>query len=169
MRRRRLTHVIQTLVACSCVTLISLSTMSGAGAAGPTSQPSRTVADTPWSVSTSYGAPLENLIGISCPSSSVCIATGENTNLVPTVVETTNGGATWTEEAVPSEVSYLYEIDCPSTAVCYAAAEIDSGGKITGAVLTTTDGGSSWSIGGIPSSLQNLQFIDCLSTSMCYA
>ena len=122
------------------------------------------------------GAPVDALDSISCPSTNVCFAVGLYGTAVGDygaegfVVTTTNGGATWTYQTLPSPVSYLSAISCPSTSDCFAAgAETFDTGIVASVILTTTDGGRTWTPRGFPDQFSGMPVsIACYSTSICY-
>ena len=89
------------------------------------------------------GTILGDYEAVSCSSSSDCTAVGGS------VIDTTDGGATWTLR-VPfgkTEFGTVYEeyldtVSCPTSKYCMAAS-IGSA-SFSGAVITTTDGGITW-------------------------
>lgn len=75
--------------------------------------PSAAIAGT-WTVQTS-GTTVD-LKGVSCPTIYVCWASGGN----GTILNTVDGGATWTTQR--SGGFTVYDISCPTTTTCWAAA-----------------------------------------------
>lgn len=115
------------------------------------------------------GTPVDALDSISCPSTNVCFAVGSY-GAEGSVVTTTNGGATWTYQTLPSPVSYLSGISCPSTSDCFAVgAGVFGAGVVAGVVVATTDGGRTWFFQGLPDAPTGVPVsIACYSTSICY-
>ncbi len=117
------------------------------------------------------------LYAVSCPSSAVCVAVGQNSTLTGAqILFTTSSptaGASWSNATIPAGIKGLYSVSCPTPSVCFAVGD-GSGG---GAILASTNGGSSWSTnsGGsdtLPTNLgviTSLYGITCLSTSDCNA
>jgi hypothetical protein len=63
-------------------------------------------------------ANLQTLESISCPTDLVCVAVGFTTNNRGVIVETLDGGATWTEPFTPSTSYENFSIDCSSATIC---------------------------------------------------
>ena len=124
------------------------------------------------------GATGSFLEGVSCPSATVCTATGTyidsgGTNV--TLAERWNGSS-WSIQATPTPSgatgSYLQGVSCPSPTVCTATGSyIDSGG--TNVTLAESWNGSSWAIqpttnpSGATGSF--LQGVSCASATACTA
>jgi photosystem II stability/assembly factor-like uncharacterized protein len=83
------------------------------------------------------------LLSISCPSVSDCVAVGFGS----ASWATTDGGRTWTTQSVPAGVTDLRSVSCPTVSVCEAVGE--SAGN-TAVALGTTDGGAMWSVQVVP-------------------
>src|SRR5271165_3003520 len=75
-----------------------------------------------WKTVASYRDSVTDLNGVSCPSTSICEAVGEN-NSEGAAIRTMNGGASWATDKLPSGIAYLSGIACPSTSVCQAVGE----------------------------------------------
>ena len=103
--------------------------------------------------STSVGAD-GSLYGISCPSPTECLTTGD----YGTIAVTTNGGSGWSTKA--SGLSSVGGISCPSATECFA---IDNQ-----TVLETTDGGTTWPA-VLTSAATSFNSISCPTTNTCYA
>ena len=126
-----------------------------------------------------------NLYGVSCPSVSQCVATGQYTNTdgnAQAMVLTWSGGS-WTaaETPVPSDASsnvgaLLSRVSCPSVSHCMAVGEYVGTASQQGMILTWS--GGSWTAAGLPlpanadTSAGNQAFmtgISCPSDSQCAA
>jgi photosystem II stability/assembly factor-like uncharacterized protein len=91
------------------------------------------------------GSTTPILLAISCPSISVCFASGygavgSNGTTSAAILSTTDGGSTWVDDAVPSSVNLVPGVNCPAVSACFATAYStkSDGAGITGAVLTDT-------------------------------
>lgn len=100
------------------------------------------------------------LHGMSCSSTSHCVAVGNTTTPSSVIVTTSNGGATWTPRVAGASED-LWGVSCPSATRCYA-----TGGS--GTLLASTDGGVTWasSNSGIGSS--TLYGISCPTATTCF-
>ena len=113
---------------------------------------------------------------------------GNTVTHVSDVASTSNGGLTWTLDALPSDVPrpQLYGIACPTATECWTAGEQTvprTVGNVTNAespvILGTSNGGSTWSkvAFSIPSTAPNytgqsyltIERITCPSESVCLA
>ncbi len=147
--------ILAVLTAASTLGVYSLTGDLGAGA--PAS------AVTPQWVTTDSSAPLTNVRAVSCaPSSSAgsttCVAVGDDGSQIASIIESNDGGATWSPSTPPTGVTSLSAISCPSASICYAG-----GGS---GIMKSTDGGSSWTVqdAGFPT-----QSISCFTIDECTA
>ena len=76
------------------------------------------------------------------------------------ILNTVNGGGTWTPQAVPSGVASLDGISCSSDTTCLAAGSH---------VITTTTAGSHWNDLGSPAGSTGLSSVSCFSPTNCTA
>jgi photosystem II stability/assembly factor-like uncharacterized protein len=83
------------------------------------------------------------LLSISCPSVSDCVAVGFGS----ASWATTDGGRTWTTQTVPAGVADLRSVSCPTVSICEAVGESSND---TAVALHTTDGGAVWSVQVVP-------------------
>jgi photosystem II stability/assembly factor-like uncharacterized protein len=126
---------------------------------------------TPWaSQSVPSGTP--DLFGISCPSTTHCVAVGGGPDVAePSAIATTdNGGATWSTQQLPTATAQLTSVSCPTTTNCVAV-----GGGFASAtpatILTSSDGGSTWVSRPAPSGFEFVQGqgVSCASSTDCVA
>src|ERR1700677_436529 len=83
---------------------------------------------------------VSNIYGLSCPSSTTCEAVGEF-NSAGIAMRTTNDGASWSDQPLPSAISELKAIACHSTSVCVAlGVDTYAAGGGTVAIHTTNGG-----------------------------
>ncbi len=92
-----------------------------------------------WGIQVTYKPFVSSLNSVSCPTTSECIAVGQLSSGAGAIFGTANGGATWSAEAAPAGVGFLYGISCPSTSDCWAVGQNPSASS--GAVIGTTNGG----------------------------
>jgi len=151
--RRRSTRSIGSPLLWSIVgTALLLATLLGAGTAGATTPA--------WQVDISYPpSQVGALHGIACPSSTVCyVAAGDS------VLVTTNAGATWSPQSVPSGVTTLRDVGCSSVDDCVAMG----GTSTTGEIVWTDDAGSTWTSATPPAGQIGLAGVSCApATSDC--
>lgn len=117
---------------------------------------------------------------ITCPSASVCYATGETQVLVAgtpedaanAVYRSTNGGSSWQQLALPSGIILDTALTCPTVNQCLAGAWRGPGGYPTGTqaqlLISTTDEGRHWSIQSVPTP-SFLAFHGYLRTLQCFS
>ena len=112
---------------------------------------------------------------IVCPTISACISVGYGDSgtytgfpAVGAMAGTTNGGATWTLQTLPSDTYQIGSLVCPSANVCETLGE---NGADAAVVLGTTNGGTTWTVQTtLTSSTQNFSgAIVCASTQVCEA
>jgi photosystem II stability/assembly factor-like uncharacterized protein len=122
-----------------------------------------------WSSQTAPTAlPNSPLLGVSCPSVSHCVATGAANNAGVAaggvILTTSDGGETWTSQAVPSGLDDMQRVSCASISDCVAVGNANS----DGVPLTTADGGTTWTRRPFPTAIV-LRDISCASTLNCVA
>jgi hypothetical protein len=112
-------------------------------------------------------AASSELTGISCPSSSSCVAVGNKANRagdsVPLVERWT--GARWVIQSTPKEAGTLSAVSCSSTDTCTAVGTGDKG------TLAERWTGSSWAVQPTPTDgvASNLSGVSCPSKNSCTA
>jgi photosystem II stability/assembly factor-like uncharacterized protein len=107
-----------------------------------------------WQNQTSNSA--NDLLAVSCPAVTTCIAAGTSGGMV----KTDDGGLTWHE--LDSGVgNTLSAISCPDTSTCVAVGNF-------GAVLRTTDGGAHWATENSGTTAY-LAGVSCPSVNLCIA
>jgi hypothetical protein len=113
----------------------------------------------------------DNLYDVSCPSTSFCMAVGEdgtasgNTNAVAT--SWTPSGGWQTAAVVPGVAFGLYQVSCPSSSLCWATGfeQASSGVEYVASEWT----GTGWSTAAVlPGDIQPAA-ISCPSTTTCWA
>ncbi len=76
------------------------------------------------------------------------------------ILNTTDGGTTWSPQTPPAAATALNGITCVSDTTCFAAGTH---------VIGTTDGGSQWNDLGAPTGSTALSAISCISHFTCTA
>ena len=103
---------------------------------------------------------------VSCPTSQVCYAIGENYN--SNVVKTDDGGQTW-RKVLPNGEHNLFSLSCPDLHTCFVAGyDYEKSKSGAGYIYRTTDGGASWQALTLQTPLPILN-IDCPNAQTCYA
>ena len=113
----------------------------------------------------------EKLLGISCPSTSMCMAVGTSNpgevaiELLPP--NSSHPMGSWGSPNTISNVSLLSSVSCPSTNMCMAVGTNSSGGVAVEWNATTSNPSGSWGTPIPISGTTNLSSVSCPSTSMC--
>jgi photosystem II stability/assembly factor-like uncharacterized protein len=124
--------------------------------------------DSPWSTRADYPSSIAFMYAIGCPTASRCIALGSATDGSSYVLLTTNGGASWTIRALPTDINTLFSVECVSSLVCFLAAGDDGGPfEQEGTILKTTDGGVTWIQEHVPTTAAIIDAVSCASATMC--
>jgi photosystem II stability/assembly factor-like uncharacterized protein len=103
---------------------------------------------------------------VDCPTASDCWAVGNNT-----IVASTDGGVSWTTEAVEPSSTLFSGVACPTTATCYAVGSTSIGNPPvdSGLVEATNDGGVNWTTQILPSGVTRLRSLSCAARAYCQA
>lgn len=111
------------------------------------------------------------LRNVSCSSATECVAIGPNGQGAadPTAaafaVSTTNAGATWMPETMPSGSYTLNAINCSVEGTCIATGP---GANDQAPEAVSSDGGVSWAeVASFPSGLSAVADVSCRSTNSC--
>ncbi len=109
--------------------------------------------------------------GISCVNHMDCWAVGEGGTGagLGLAIVTTDGGATWRTEALPSGIGGLYGVACSTSTACLAVGYSGSLFNSKATVIKTTDGGSTWSEVSVPNGLVDAKSISCVNGNDCLA
>jgi photosystem II stability/assembly factor-like uncharacterized protein len=131
---------------------------------GATWQDDQTPATTPDTNVPGSGGPnpYAGLFGITCTSTTTCIAVGgyQPSGNAPIEV-TTNGGTTWTADSASGTTNKLYGVACePSTTTCFAVGA-------SGTIVQSTDM-TTWTT-ATSGTTSDLNSITCVSTTECFA
>jgi photosystem II stability/assembly factor-like uncharacterized protein len=106
-----------------------------------------------------------NLLGVDCPSTALCLATGEsekpsNSSAHADIYLSTDQGTTWTLASIPPQVVAIGAVACPTASLCIAVGS---------AVLVSSDGGATWAPVGVTGGIEDLYSISCASATTCVA
>jgi hypothetical protein len=103
-----------------------------------------------------------NLLGVSCPSTSLCVAVDGNGNVVTSTDPAGGGG--WTVANVDG-ANEFDGVSCPSTSLCVA---VDAHGNVVTST-NPTGGAVAWSAPTAIDGSNKLWAVSCPSTSLCVA
>ncbi len=108
---------------------------------------------------------MSGIDAVDCPSASDCFASADISDTSPPVaaLATTNGGTSWTTQAMPGDANGIGGVACPSTTECFIAGHTNSGGF----VAATTDAGATWVTQSVPSDGWDIDGVTCISASNC--
>jgi hypothetical protein len=119
-----------------------------------------------------------DLSGVSCPSSSSCVAVGvyqtDGNSPFQPLIEAWNGGG-WTIEQAPSvgSISYLDAVSCVSASVCVAggAEESSTAGPDHAILLDGREGDWSpaYTVDKVPANASSIDSVSCSSSVRCVA
>ncbi len=149
---------------------------AGSNAVGPAGFVSTDGGST-WAAYPMPGTSSDDALSMSCPSSTTCVATGTalpagGGTATPWIVDTANGGTSWTTSTPPSTppgLDALTSVSCTSSTTCLAVSP-GNYDTTTPIAIETTDGGSSWtSLTGFPSGAGALDGISCPTATGCTA
>lgn len=113
---------------------------------------------------------VRTIYGISCPSVSVCFAVGDSTSGAAAILQSGNGGVSWTSMTVPSNlgtVTGVYGISCASTTDCNAVGQQYQAGSRAGAFLYYN--GTAWTTQALTATGGELTGVACPSSTECLA
>jgi hypothetical protein len=114
-------------------------------------------------------ADMPDMIDISCPSTTECVAVGATTTRAAAYV-TVDAGAHWQQSTLPFGMSLANGVSCPDSAHCYVVGQSGSSTDPTGSVVfASTDGGRSWTVEPVAGGPSDLADIACPTTLQCYA
>jgi hypothetical protein len=100
-----------------------------------------------------------SLNGVSCATTSFCVAVGASANLGGVASTSTDGGATWKQGAMAAGEPVLNAVDCSSTSNCVAVGQ--------GAAVRSIDGGVTWISTSLPTANTTLLGVSCATTTSC--
>ncbi len=87
------------------------------------------------------------VLGLSCPTSSRCVAVGSGPSDAPVIALSDDGGVSWadvTPAAFANAPWWPRAVDCPSSTVCYLAGGAIAPDETT--IAVSQDGGSTWTL-----------------------
>jgi len=124
-------------------------------------------ASSSWSIRQKYPEGLTVLVAVSCPTTSLCWAVGKNAAGYGAMLDTTDGGSTWTPDQLPRAVGSLNAISCVDATHCWAVGFTYVHGPL---VIRTIDGGRRWTSEKAPGGTTgDLTGVSCVSTTQCWA
>ncbi|MDQ6797683.1 MAG: hypothetical protein M3011_06615, partial [Actinomycetota bacterium] len=102
--------------------------------------------------------------GLSCPTTSTCVAVGTTIGNTGFVVTTTNGGATWSEASIPASLSAVRSVSCPKSGACFALAYTATAET----VITAADPSGTWTAEALPAG-DAPTGLSCATATTCWA
>jgi hypothetical protein len=154
-----------------CAALVLALGVAVAGWAGPVSAKPKHHRPAPPAVAIGQPAPAGTiaLSGVSCATALLCwsVGTGPAPSAagVGTIDASTDGGTTWSPQAVPAGVVSLAAISCPTALRCLAGGA----GATTGAIVSTKNGGRSWVLEHVPEGAVDVTGVQCTPAGGCLA
>ena len=150
------------------------------GPTSPTVELSTQDGGSTWTLSEPFGSASYYIDGhLQCPSSQVCLVPATQFNGSTSVLEiliTTDGGSSWTSQALPSVgVTGYQEItgtSCYGISLCVFSGYSSTSSSTfnpEGFIIYTTSAGSSWALATIPSGLSYVNGVSCISNVTCIA
>ena len=97
--------------------------------------------------------------GVSCPTSSECVAVGADSSLEGVASTSSDGGNTWTQASMAANQPQLFAVDCPSASDCVAVGD--------GASARSTNGGVTWTPVSLTSANTTLLSVRCPTVTLC--
>lgn len=141
-------------------------------------QPSQTSLADGWAAA-SLPAGVGYLADVVCPRGSAgyaCVAVGQNAaGTAGVVLTSSDGGATWTDQSIPSSVNALFGVSCADASHCWAVGQQGPSANYAGTIVATADGGKTWATETPPSTPFGaypwIRHISCVSASgyRCWA
>jgi photosystem II stability/assembly factor-like uncharacterized protein len=107
--------------------------------------------------------------GLTCVSRTRCFMVGSTTlpksGFEPGyIIESTDGGRTWTDDVLPPSTPPLSELSCASPTAC-----VVTGGPEGTPLLRTENGGTTWIVPAVPTSVSSLEGVSCPTKTWCIA
>jgi hypothetical protein len=141
-------------------------------AIGPASRPAPTLAlrlvhDQVRLVDATSGAltATSDVTTIACLTADVCEAVGQTSGGAAFAAGSVDGGTTWTQQAIPSDVKSLASLSCTSSEACVAVGSTSSGAVL----VATKNSGASWTEQTLPSTVTSLSSVSCATMRICWA
>jgi len=161
------------LLGVACTAADACAAVGDSYGTGPDSPLAESFGGTKWSIASTQKAPgplNSQMLGVSCASTTMCMAVGAiNVDTGTGLAELWNG-STWTVTPTPNpdnSDAQLWSVSCPTTTFCVAVG--DASGKGLGAIWN----GSAWTLAytAFPSGADSsaLMSVSCPSTTLCFA
>ena len=99
------------------------------------------------------------LTGVSCPTASICIAVSDFDTSAPSIIATTDGGASWVVARLPEHDHRLQRGLVRRRQHCTAVGASSVGPGV--AIVATTNGGSTWTPQAVPTGVSTLNAVSC--------
>jgi hypothetical protein len=160
MRARSLwSRSVQGCLACASTVVALLSVGAATASASPLSWAAPVFVDH----AAPFPSPNFNLKGVSCPSTTLCVAVDDQGNAVVST-DPTVATPTWSPPADMDGANDLVDVSCSSASLC---AAVDIAGN---AVISTDPTADVWSApAAVDGTTHHLLAVSCASTSLCVA
>jgi hypothetical protein len=124
-----------------------------------------------WSTQYNSATATTTFGGISCASTSDCVAVSGNLSTSPsasTIVTTTNGGSTWSSPSGGTDQN-LTSVSCPNTTHCMAGGNNLVNGKFVGGIWVTSNPQGTWTLTPNLTGVNTVLALSCANDSDCFA
>jgi hypothetical protein len=126
---------------------------------------STTATTAPTTVTTSAPAPVAGATCVAVGTSAV--AQGQTRTGHGLILSSSDGGASWTSEPVPSVVATLFDVSCPSIGTCAAVGTTSGASAHAGVTVLTGASKTPWQHPAVVTMPLAVSGVSCLSTSTC--
>jgi len=101
-----------------------------------------------------------HLTGVTCTTAQICVAAGTTQAGGALLERSTDGGASFAADAVPTAAPAMASVSCPTTTTCVAVGTTNA--------MVSTDGGVTWTLESTPATT-GLTGVSCENTLDCAA
>jgi hypothetical protein len=108
---------------------------------------------------------FRSLVGMSCPTSTVCFSIGSTSSAGVIVLSTRNTGSLWTDQSLPASLTktqsiYPSGVTCPTSSQCFGYGSLGSEAFL----ISTANAGTKWIRQSFPSGIQSISSLHCVAT-----
>ncbi len=165
------------LLAVVAATVLSAAACTNSASSGGSATPSTFGGGSPWLgafATSALPAPVNSLTDVACATASGCWAVGSTVGGAgapngAAVIATSNGGATWSNQVIPTAVGYLSRVACSDQRHCTAVGQATQTSDGQAVSIATADGGATWSLESVPPGILDLTAVTCRPDRSCTA